>query len=183
MVPPPSRTRLEEMAVAEGRRELSVVPPSRIPRPPSVTEGQDHSPIRSRERTSSMKNRMREFCTSGSVRGGDGNIPTYSAGGLGDRSRTTVCFIEPVEARIGIRLENPRVAVQMTLRVIAGPIARIEKHRCRRIPPPERAIIANIGPQPTRHRLPLGQHRHRGVVAMDAAAGENVSADKIVDRV
>src|SRR5262249_36589051 len=58
------------------------------------------------------------------------------AGGLGDRSRTTVCFIEPVEARIGIRLENPRVAVQMTLRVIAGPIARIEKHRCRRIPPP-----------------------------------------------
>ena len=26
-----------------------------------------------------MKNRMRETCTSGSVRGGDGNIPTYSA--------------------------------------------------------------------------------------------------------
>ena len=26
-----------------------------------------------------MKNRMREICTSGSVRGGDGNIPTYSA--------------------------------------------------------------------------------------------------------
>ena len=26
-----------------------------------------------------MKNRMREIRTSGSVRGGDGNIPTYSA--------------------------------------------------------------------------------------------------------
>jgi len=26
-----------------------------------------------------VKNRMREICTSGSVRGGDGNIPTYSA--------------------------------------------------------------------------------------------------------
>ena len=26
-----------------------------------------------------MKNRMREICTSGSVRGGDGDIPTYSA--------------------------------------------------------------------------------------------------------
>ena len=26
-----------------------------------------------------MKNRMREICTSGSVRGGDGNVPTYSA--------------------------------------------------------------------------------------------------------
>ena len=27
----------------------------------------------------SVKNRMREICTSGSVRGGGGNIPTYSA--------------------------------------------------------------------------------------------------------
>ena len=26
-----------------------------------------------------MKNRMREICTSGSVRGGGGNVPTYSA--------------------------------------------------------------------------------------------------------
>jgi len=26
-----------------------------------------------------VKNRMREFCTSGSVRGGDGNVPAYSA--------------------------------------------------------------------------------------------------------
>jgi methionine sulfoxide reductase heme-binding subunit len=32
-----------------------------------------------RERNSSMKNRKREFCTSGSVRGEGGNIPTYSA--------------------------------------------------------------------------------------------------------
>ena len=28
-----------------------------------------------------MKNRMREICTSGSVRGGAGDIPTYSAAG------------------------------------------------------------------------------------------------------
>jgi hypothetical protein len=26
-----------------------------------------------------VKNRMREICTSGTVRGGDGDIPTYSA--------------------------------------------------------------------------------------------------------
>ena len=31
-----------------------------------------------RERSSPVKNRMREICTSGSVRGGDGNILTYS---------------------------------------------------------------------------------------------------------
>ena len=32
-----------------------------------------------------MKNRMREICTSGSVRGGDGNVPTYSAAFVTDR--------------------------------------------------------------------------------------------------
>ena len=32
-----------------------------------------------------MKNRMREICTSGSVRGGGGNVPTYSALGLAQR--------------------------------------------------------------------------------------------------
>jgi hypothetical protein len=32
-----------------------------------------------RERSSSMKNRKREICTSGSVRGEGGNILTYSA--------------------------------------------------------------------------------------------------------
>src|ERR1700693_5622192 len=36
-----------------------------------------------RERSSSMKNRKREFCTSGSVRGEGGNILTYSAAGRG----------------------------------------------------------------------------------------------------
>jgi hypothetical protein len=34
-----------------------------------------------RERSSSMKNRKREICTSGSVRGEGGNILTYSAAG------------------------------------------------------------------------------------------------------
>ena len=34
---------------------------------------------RRRERTSLVKNRMREICTSGSVRGEGGNILTYSA--------------------------------------------------------------------------------------------------------
>ena len=35
-----------------------------------------------RERSSPVKNRKREICTSGSVRGGDGNILTYSAQGF-----------------------------------------------------------------------------------------------------
>src|ERR1700734_2820635 len=40
---------------------------------------QDHPRLRRRERISLVKNRMREICTSGSVRGGGGNVPTYSA--------------------------------------------------------------------------------------------------------
>jgi len=36
-----------------------------------------------------MKNRMREICTSGSVRGGGGNAPTYSAALLADRCQVT----------------------------------------------------------------------------------------------
>src|SRR5215831_16449126 len=39
----------------------------------------DRPPIRHCERSSPVKNRMLEIGTSGSVRGGDGNIPTYSA--------------------------------------------------------------------------------------------------------
>ena len=34
-----------------------------------------------------MKNRMREICTSGSVRGGGGDIPTYSAALMADRQK------------------------------------------------------------------------------------------------
>jgi hypothetical protein len=51
----------------------------RVPRPPSAATGQDHSPICHLKRSSPVKNRMREICTSGSVRGEGGNILAYSA--------------------------------------------------------------------------------------------------------
>src|SRR5208283_1448965 len=49
--------------------------------PPCASRQASHGrrPLRQRERNSPVKNRMRETCTSGSVRGGDGDIPTYSA--------------------------------------------------------------------------------------------------------
>src|SRR5260370_35118824 len=40
---------------------------------------QDPPWLRRRERSSLVKSRMREICTSGSVRDGDGNVPIYSA--------------------------------------------------------------------------------------------------------
>src|SRR5437773_4911247 len=56
------------------------------PGPPPTAFSQDPPRIRSRERTSLVKNRMREICTSGSVRGEGGNILTYSAASVSDRS-------------------------------------------------------------------------------------------------
>jgi hypothetical protein len=51
----------------------------RISRTPSTATGQDHSPICHLKRGSPVKNRMREICTSGSVRGEGANILAYSA--------------------------------------------------------------------------------------------------------
>src|SRR5260221_3081579 len=51
----------------------------RTPGKASTAFSQGHPRLRRRERISLVKNRMREICTSGSVRGGGGNVPTYSA--------------------------------------------------------------------------------------------------------
>ena len=80
------------------------------------------------------------------------------AGGLGDRPRTTVPRIEPVEAGIGIGLEDSCIAAQMTLGMLAGPIARIEEHRRGRITAPERLVVAHVEPAPAKagvHNRPL----------------------------
>ena len=50
-----------------------------------------------------MKNRMREICTSGSVRGGGGNVPTYSAERQADQTIGPVAR-EPLEPGIAIDL-------------------------------------------------------------------------------
>ena len=47
--------------------------------PASTTSSQDPPWLGRHERNSLVKNRMREICTSGSVWGGGGNVPTYSA--------------------------------------------------------------------------------------------------------
>src|SRR4051794_38794954 len=54
-------------------------PLQRAPQTTPAALSQDCSRLRRHGRTSLVKNRMREIRTSGSVRGGDGNVPTYSA--------------------------------------------------------------------------------------------------------
>src|SRR6476660_2295063 len=54
-------------------------PPQRIAGPAPTAFSQDPPWVCLREQNSLVKNRMRGIRTSGSVRGGDGDIPTYSA--------------------------------------------------------------------------------------------------------
>src|SRR5262249_6651872 len=56
--------------------------------------------------------------------------PTRS---LRDRPRFAASLVEPVEAGIGIGLKDSSVSFEMALGVIAGSVARVEEHGCRRI--------------------------------------------------
>src|SRR5450631_671665 len=80
MVRPSGRGDLAKVVVSErSPKRGPLVPPQRNPETPPTASSQDLSSLHRRERSSLVKNRTRESCTSGSVRGGDGNVPTYSA--------------------------------------------------------------------------------------------------------
>ena len=51
---------------------------------------------------------MRVICTSGSVRGGDGNIPAYSARRLEDGAGASAGGVQLAVAAIGVGLQNAR---------------------------------------------------------------------------
>ena len=68
------------MVAAAGKQfELDSI--RRSPHAPPSASRSDRPPLHRRERSSLVKNGKREICTSGSVRGRGGNIPTYSAQG------------------------------------------------------------------------------------------------------
>ena len=69
-----------------------------------------------------VKNRMRVTRTSGSVRGGDGNILAYSACRLCDRPHAVI-LIERIKACISIGLQNAAVMAEMPLGMVATTIA------------------------------------------------------------
>ena len=74
-------------------------PLQRIPGTAPVAFSHDPPWLRRREQISLVKNRMREICASGSVRGGDGNIPTYSANDREDRGNVGI-IRSPIRASI-----------------------------------------------------------------------------------
>ena len=104
------------------------------------------------------------------------------AGSFDNRPRRTISRIEPVESCISVGLENSRIAGQMTLGMIASPIARIKEHCRRRIAASKGPIIANVGPKPSRYGLAFGQHGHRRVVAVHPIACEYMRTNQIIER-
>src|SRR3954467_12966360 len=95
------------------------------------------------------------------------------AAGFGNRSALPIRRVERIESAVGVGLKDPVVAGQMLLGMNAGSIRRVEEHGGRwRLA--EGTVIADIGPDPAGARLSLGQHRHGGVVAMDALGSKDV---------
>ena len=95
-----------------------------------------------RERSLRAKNRMREIRSSGSVRGGDGNTPAYSAGRLGD----AVAGEQLVEAGIAVGMDDAAELPQMRPRMFALAIRRIEEQRRRRALAGKGPLVANLSP-------------------------------------
>src|SRR5262245_22251869 len=92
------------MVVAAGKQlELDSI--RRSPHAPPSAGSSDRPSIHRCERSSPVKNRKLEICTSGSVRGRGGNIPTYSASCRGQQGLGTTCKDSPNEAKCRRRRE------------------------------------------------------------------------------
>src|SRR5215475_14590157 len=76
----PGRADLAEVAIpARSARRGPMDTHARNPATPPAASGQGRPSIRCCEQSSPVRNRMHESCSYGTVRGGAGNDPTYSA--------------------------------------------------------------------------------------------------------
>ena len=66
--------------------------------------------------------------------------------------------------------------------MLAAAVARVEEGRGRRIRAAERLVVSHIGPQPAGAGLALGQHRHGGVVGVDALGRKHMGPDRLDQR-
>jgi hypothetical protein len=93
-----------------------------------------------------MKNRMREICSSGSVRGGGGNVPTYSAECQPERG-ILARFDKLAESSIAIDLQRAAECRQVLGRMLASAVLGVDVG-CRRMSGSgPRPIIDRIAPQ------------------------------------
>jgi Reverse transcriptase (RNA-dependent DNA polymerase) len=97
-----------------------------------------------RERSLRVKNRMRVIRSSGSVRGGGGDIPTHSASCEPDGAAVG----EALEAGIAVDLNDTFELRQMGGRTLGLAIGTVEIDRGRRIGSIPGAVIAGVDPEP-----------------------------------
>src|SRR6185312_1802269 len=90
----------------------------------------DRSPIHRPERSSPVKNRMRETRTSGSVRGGDSNVLTYSAECQRHRPIRPVAG-QALEPGIAVHLQHAREPGEMPRRAIGLAVLGVDVGRHR----------------------------------------------------
>jgi hypothetical protein len=72
--------------------------------------------------------------------------PVRPTGSLKDRSGLARGMVEVIEPSICIGLQDAGVAREMSARVLAATVARVEKDRRRRCRTAERPVVAHIGP-------------------------------------
>jgi hypothetical protein len=90
---------------------------------------------------------MREIRSSGSVRGGAGNIPAYSARDLDQRRGTArIGFIEAVEAGIAVGVQEAATAGEQGSRMLALAVGRVQIADRRRRRSAPRTFVANQRP-------------------------------------
>ena len=100
-----------------------------------------------------------------------GMRPTCS---LGDRPRRSASHIEGVVPGVDVGLEDAGERLQVFDRVIAGTVPRVAEQSRRRVRAAERPVVADIDPRPAGGALAPGQHRHGGVVAVQAVRRQNM---------
>src|SRR5690554_3689136 len=94
---------------------------------------------------------------------------------------TTSGRVELAIAAIGVCLQDPGPAIEMGLRVLSAPVARIVEQRRRRIGTAEWPVVADIDPQPAGVGLALGKDWHCRVVAVQSFGGKNMGLDLAIE--
>jgi hypothetical protein len=114
-----------------------------------------------RERSLRVKNRMREIRSSGSVRGGAGNIPAYSA-----RGQLDAVGAQSFEAGITVDLNHAFEPRQVNSRTLGPTIGAVEVNNRRRIRSTPGSVIAGVDPKPTSLGAAAAgiEHRDRRIV-------------------
>ncbi len=100
------------------------------------------------------------------------------ARGLDDRRGLALAAVELAVAPIGVGLQHSGPAGEVGLRVLAPAVGREVEQGRRGIGAAEGTVVAHVDPHAARGGLALGQHRHRGVVAVQPSRRHDVGFDE-----